>query len=39
MQPETARTLDQIDAPDETTCRRLLALLGAVGGAADADAA
>jgi hypothetical protein len=31
-------TLDDLDAPDETTARRLLALLS-VGSAADAEAA
>jgi hypothetical protein len=38
MSHETARTLDALPAPDEMTCRRLLALLAA-GGAADERAA
>lgn len=39
MLPEIPKTLDALPAPDELTCRRLLALLTPSGGAADAHAA
>lgn len=39
MLPERPRTLDALPAPDELTCRRLLALLTPAGVSADAEAA